>query len=74
MLEDLDTYNKLATRCLSLDIELKRISTRVERQKKYKETLGREPARQNPVLGLIPISALKAPNYGYSNPRLETLQ
>jgi len=31
MLEDLDTYDKLATRCLSLDIELKRISTRVER-------------------------------------------
>jgi Zinc knuckle len=72
MLEDLDTYDKLATRCLSLDTELKRISTRVERQKKYKETLGREPARQNPIPGLIPISALKAPNYGYSNPRLET--
>jgi Zinc knuckle len=74
MLEDLDTYDKLATRCLSLDTELKRISTRVERQKKYKETHGRELARQNPIPGQIPISALKAPSYGYSNPRPETLR
>jgi hypothetical protein len=30
-LEDLDTYDKLASRCLSLDTELKRITTRVDR-------------------------------------------
>jgi hypothetical protein len=33
MLEDLDTYAKLAARCLSLDTELKRIATRIDRQK-----------------------------------------
>jgi hypothetical protein len=36
-LEDLDTYQKLANRCLSLDTELKRISARVDRQKRFKD-------------------------------------
>jgi hypothetical protein len=31
MLEDLDTYEKLVTRYLSLDTELKRIAARVDR-------------------------------------------
>jgi hypothetical protein len=34
-LEDLDTYEKFATRCLSLDTELRRIHARIERQKRF---------------------------------------
>jgi hypothetical protein len=36
MLEDLDTYAKLAARCLSLDTELKRIAACIDRQKQFK--------------------------------------
>jgi hypothetical protein len=34
LLIDLDTYEKLAARCLAVDSELKRISTRVDREKR----------------------------------------
>jgi hypothetical protein len=34
-LEDLDSYQKLANRCISLDTELKRITTRADRQKRF---------------------------------------
>ena len=47
-LEDLDTYQKLANRCLSLDTELKRISARVERQKRFKDD--RTLSAQTPIL------------------------
>jgi hypothetical protein len=36
-LVNLDTYNKLAARCLSLDTELRRINARVDRQKRLAE-------------------------------------
>jgi hypothetical protein len=36
-LVDLDTYDKLAARCLSLDTELRRINARVDRQKRLAE-------------------------------------
>jgi hypothetical protein len=36
-LVDLDTYNKLAACCLSLDTELWRINARVDRQKRLAE-------------------------------------
>jgi hypothetical protein len=36
-LVDLDTYDKLAARCLSLDTELWRINARVDRQKRLAE-------------------------------------
>jgi hypothetical protein len=36
-LVDIDTYEKLATRCLSLDTELRRIHARVDRQKRFTE-------------------------------------
>lgn len=38
MLVDLNTYQKLANRCISLDTELRRIDARDNRQKRYKET------------------------------------
>jgi hypothetical protein len=34
-LVDLDTYNKLAAYCLSLNTKLRRINTRVDRQKRF---------------------------------------
>jgi hypothetical protein len=36
-LVDLDTYDKLAARCLSLNTELRRINARVDRQKRLAE-------------------------------------
>ena len=57
-LEDLDTYQKLANRCLSLDTELKRIATRVDRQKRFKEERISAPARR---AILPPSEALPTP-------------
>jgi hypothetical protein len=36
ILVDLDTYEQLATRCLTLDSELRRINARVDRQKRFR--------------------------------------
>ena len=37
VLEDLDSYDKLARRCLTTDTELKRVNTRLDRQERLKE-------------------------------------
>jgi hypothetical protein len=50
ILPDLDTYNKLATRCLTADTELRRITTRVDRQKRFKD----ERASTTTPLGVGP--------------------
>src|SRR5438552_6564873 len=53
ILVDLDTYKKLADRCLSLDTELKRINACVNRQKQFN--------KPNPELALTKATALATP-------------
>jgi hypothetical protein len=58
MLEDLDTYAKLAARCLSLDTELKRITARIDRQKQFKV----DKPNTEPTLGSTAAPSLLLPN------------
>jgi hypothetical protein len=58
MLEDLDTYAKLAARCLSLDTELKRITARIDRQKQFKV----EKPSAEPTLGNAAAPGLLLPS------------
>jgi hypothetical protein len=48
-LEDLDTYQKLANRCISLDTELKRITARADRQKRFQNDRLSTPQTSLPV-------------------------
>ena len=57
MLKDLDTYAKLAARCLSLDTELKRITARIDRQKQFKV----DKPNAEPTLGNAPTPGLLLP-------------
>jgi hypothetical protein len=48
-LEDLDTYQKLANRCIALDTELKRITARADRQKRFQSASLPTPQTSQPV-------------------------
>jgi hypothetical protein len=57
-LVDLDTYDKLVVRCLSLDTELRRINARVDRQKRLAEEKSRTDTMASKTFTSASISAL----------------
>jgi hypothetical protein len=69
-LEDLDTYQKLANRCLSLDTELKRISVRVDRQKRFKEERASTPAPKGSLPVVAPPIQTRQPLPSYGSPAI----
>src|SRR6266536_3789651 len=56
ILVDLDTYKKLADRCMSLDTELKRINARVDRQKQFNKP-NPEPALTKVTTFTTPVTS-----------------
>jgi hypothetical protein len=66
-LEDLDTYQKLANRCLSLDTELKRISVRVDRQKRFKDDRTATPDPKGSLPVLAPPIPTRQPTLPYGS-------
>jgi hypothetical protein len=66
-LEDLDTYQKLANRCISLDTELKRISARVDRQRRFKDDRTSTPVPKGSFPALAPPIQTRQPILPYGS-------
>jgi Zinc knuckle len=65
VLDDLESYEKLSTRCLSLDTKLRRISGRIDRQKHFQKEVTRpEPTGKDSARGLVPFPRTSTPNFG----------